>query len=490
MSTLIVVDDPADWPPGGAGLTVVTARSYLAEPAYGQDRAACVVNLCRSYRYQSMGYYVSLLAEARGHKPWPRAGTIEDLESQNLVALLTGQLAQLIDQTLAPLKSDHFELSVYFGRNLAQRYDVLAGQLFALLQAPLLRACFARIDGRWQTQSLGLLGIHELTEDHRRFAYEAAMSYFAGRNRANGESGTRQFELAILHDPAGVNVPSNAEALGKFAEAATALGMRPELITPGDYDRLPEFDALFIRDTTFVHHYTYRFARRAEGEGLVVIDDPESILKCNNKVYLAELLARHNLPVPRTLVIHRDNIDQIVPLLALPCVLKQPDSSFSVGVDKADSEHAVRSTVDQMLAKSEMIVAQEWLPTEFDWRIGILDRRVIFVCKYYMAHGHWQIIDHNGEHGRCEGRTEALAVGEAPEEVVRIALQAANLIGDGFYGVDIKQSGERYCIIEINDNPSVDAGNEDSVLKDALYREVMAVFLRRLKQRHEGGETL
>jgi glutathione synthase/RimK-type ligase-like ATP-grasp enzyme len=73
-----------------------------------------------------------------------------------------------------------------------------------------------------------------------------------------------------------------------------------EYITRADIGRLPEFDALFIRDTTFANHYTYRFSRRATAEGLVVIDDPDSILKCNNKVYLAELLIRHNIPAPRT----------------------------------------------------------------------------------------------------------------------------------------------------------------------------------------------
>jgi hypothetical protein len=76
MSTLIVVDDPDDWG-GGAdgipGVAVVPARSYLTDPAYGEDRAARVFNLCRSYRYQSFGYYISLLAEARGPPPPPRA---------------------------------------------------------------------------------------------------------------------------------------------------------------------------------------------------------------------------------------------------------------------------------------------------------------------------------------------------------------------------------------------------------------------------------
>lgn len=77
----------------------------------------------------------------------------------------------------------------------------------------------------------------------------------------------------------------------------------------------------------------------------------------------------------------------------------------------------------------------------------------------------------------------AISVGEAPEELVKIALQSANLFGDGFYGVDIKQVGNRFYVIEVNDNPNVDAGNEDGVLKDALYREVMGVFVRRIDER-------
>ena len=88
-----------------------------------------------------------------------------------------------------------------------------------------------------------------------------------------------------------------------------------------------------------------------------------------------------------------------------------------------------------------------------------------------------------------EGSTQAIPLGETPPEVVGIALKSANLIGDGFYGVDIKQSGNRCYVIEVNDNPNVDAGNEDGVLKDVLYREVMGVFLKRIearKQSHVG----
>jgi glutathione synthase/RimK-type ligase-like ATP-grasp enzyme len=71
--------------------------------------------------------------------------------------------------------------------------------------------------------------------------------------------------------------------------------------------------------------------------------------------------------------------------------------------------------------------------------------------------------------------------------VVRTALRAANLIGDGLYGVDIKQVGQSLYVIEVNDNPNIDAGVEDAVLKDELYKRIMRVILRRIEQRKEKG---
>ena len=276
------------------------------------------------------------------------------------------------------------------------------------------------------------------------------------------------------------------------------MGIEAEVIDRGDLVRLGHFDGLFIRDNTFLNHYTYRFSRRAAAEGLVVIDDPDSILRCNNKVYLAELLPRYGIPIPKTLLVHRDNVNKIIPALGLPCVLKQPDSSLSLGVAKAESADELGALVGRLLEKSELIVAQEYLPTEFDWRVGILDRRPLFVCKYHMVPGHWQIIRHEVERNtyvKVPG-LQAYSFGPGTSPPMRGFLQDAlvpqdmtrvflNLIGNGFYGVDIKQLGSRYCVIEVNDNPNVDTGAEDGALKDALYAEVMSVFASRMAARRQ-----
>jgi glutathione synthase/RimK-type ligase-like ATP-grasp enzyme len=398
-------------------------------------------------------------------------------------------LDELIQRTLANIREPTFTLSIYFGLNTQHKYNPLALRLFDLFQAPLLRAVFEK-QSNWQLQSVRTIGANDIPNDHHEFVVEAATKYFTGRNRRVRRRTAPRYDVAILHDPHETEAPSNPKAMQKFAKAAEAVGLNAEFITRDDFGRLAEFDALFIRETTRVNHHTFRFARRAAAEGLIVIDDPDSILRCTNKVYLAELLTRRGVPVPKTLLVHRDNVDEIVDILGLPVVLKQPDSSFSQGVVKIESQVELVPAVSKLLDKSDLIVAQEYLPTTFDWRVGICDRRPLYVCKYFMAQRHWQIIKRD-EAGRPsgEGNVETLSVGETPREVINTALKAADLIGDGLYGVDLKQLGERCYVIEINDNPSIDAGFEDSILKDALYREIMGVFLKRIEEAKRGHIT-
>jgi glutathione synthase/RimK-type ligase-like ATP-grasp enzyme len=186
--------------------------------------------------------------------------------------------------------------------------------------------------------------------------------------------------------------------------------------------------------------------------------------------------------VPRSLIVDREAVDQIVATLGFPCIVKKPDGAFSNGVARIDTRDQLDTVLERYFETSDLIVAQEWLPTPFDWRVGVLDGRALYVCKYLMAPGHWQVIKRE-QHGQVEGATIAMAVGEAPEVVVKTAVKAANLIGDGLYGVDLKQVGDRCYVIEVNDNPNIDAGNEDAILGDALYREVLGVFLRRVRER-------
>src|SRR4029450_8339809 len=61
------------------GAEIVSARDYLVGGTWAERRGLRVYNLCRTYGYQTLGYYVSLLAAAGGHRPVPTVETLQDL---------------------------------------------------------------------------------------------------------------------------------------------------------------------------------------------------------------------------------------------------------------------------------------------------------------------------------------------------------------------------------------------------------------------------
>jgi len=185
------------------------------------------------------------------------------------------------------------------------------------------------------------------------------------------------------------------------------------------------------------------------------------------------------------LVIDKDSIERVTQELSYPFILKQPDGSFSQGVIKINNAEEFSHQQSALFKKSELLIAQEYMPTEFDWRVGILDRQPLYVAKYYMARNHWQIYRHLSPGRSRTGNAEAIAVEDTPKQVIQTALRAANLIGSGFYGVDLKQDKNKCYVIEINDNPTVDHGVEDEVLHDELYHRIMLSILQRIEKKKQ-----
>ena len=103
-----------------------------------------------------------------------------------------------------------------------------------------------------------------------------------------------------------------------------------------------------------------------------------------------------------------------------------------------------------------------------------------------MAQNHWQIVQQDSNGDSQYGKCETIPVELAPRRAVGAALKAANLIGDGLYGVDVKESNKKFYVIEVNDNPNIDAGVEDAVLREELYNRIMEVFLDRIERSKAG----
>ena len=485
MSILIVVNNPERWPLHVPGVSLTSARTYLTDPSFSERRGLKVFNLCRSYSYQSLGYYVSLLAEARGHRPQPSVETIQDMKTQAVVRIVSDDVAELVRRCLAPVRSDEYVLSIYFGRSLAQRNQSLALALFNQFQAPLLRARFRRDPEQgWELAGIRPIPNNEIPESHRSFVVWAAEEYFKGRRFSPRRSRSTRYDLAILHDPSEEYPPSNARALQRFVRTAAEVGLAAELITKDDYGRLAEFDALFIRETTSVNHYTYRFASRAQAaEGLVVIDDPRSIVRCTNKVFLAEVLERHGVPIPRTLIVHRDNIGRVADELGLPVRAQAARQRLLPGRHQGllarRAGRGAGATAGGVGAGRRPGVRAD--------RVRLARRRPRrqAALRLPLLHGHGPLADHQAARAasaRLRARRDPAGRGRAQAGRARRGARGQPDRRRPLRRRHQAVTAVAVYVIEVNDNPNIDAGFEDAVLKEELYRRIMAGFLERIER--------
>ncbi|BCD99458.1 RimK family protein [Marinagarivorans cellulosilyticus] len=485
MNKTLIVTDEWDLLTNVPEVCAISFEQYLADYPKVNERKTRVINLCDTGLYLSQGYYCSLLAEARQHAVLPSVKTINELR----------EFGNGARATFAPLKkyglhnTDAALFSqpqlVFFGRSAHPQLSAVSKRLFQQYPTPILRLSLSQeADGI--TASVERLAINQLNDQEKTRFREELIRYMEGSWLRSPATRTLRWEMGILVNPDEAHPPSDKEAIKRFIKAAAKQGIHAQTITAAQAEQVGQFDALFIRETTAIDHHTYRIATRAEREGVVVIDDPTSILRCCNKVYLHDAFSYNNIPAPRTRIIASANdaqLDEIEALYGYPMVLKMPEGSFSIGVYKVKDRSELKRQVESLLKESALVLVQEYLYTEYDWRIGVLNGRAIYACKYLMARGHWQIYNHGAGQRNISGGFETLPTFEVPKAVLSAALKAANMIGNGLYGVDIKQQGRHVYVIEVNDNPSIDHKVEDAFLGNELYMQVMAEFSRRLEQR-------
>ncbi|MEQ8241682.1 MAG: RimK family protein [Cyclobacteriaceae bacterium] len=480
MIKLIVVEQPNQWEFAVPDTKVITPEEYIGSEVYAKIKRVRVINLCQSYAYQSTGYYISLLAQARDHKVIPATSTMMDLKIPNMMREDIQDFNSIIQEVLDKYTHEEkCEFDIYFGMTNNVVLNKIGSLIFNLFQIPVQHAVFKKKE-KWELSSLKPLSTKDLSKKQKVDLSGAISLLLTGKNVVRKSFERKKYDLAILVAPNDVTAPSDAKALQKFVKAADKIGFNTEFITRSDYGKLTHFDALFIRETTNVNHHTFRFARKAEYEGIVVIDDTNSILKCTNKVYLNELLQANKIPTPKSIIVQKKNALETLKDMPFPFVLKQPDGAFSKGVKKVKNQDELVENLNAFFLQTEMLLAQEFMPTDFDWRVGVLDGQPIYVCKYFMARNHWQIVDWKSDKVTRLGNHETIAIKDAPKNLLNIALKSTGLIGQGLYGVDIKEINGQFYVIEVNDNPSIDSGIEDQVEKNALYENIMKYLMRKV----------
>jgi glutathione synthase/RimK-type ligase-like ATP-grasp enzyme len=482
---VILVDQPRDFPNAETPHKVITTSDYLARPRLFDVGRPKLLNLSRSYAYQSKGYYASLLAEARGHRVVPTVETMLELREAKLYEHALPELEDELNKCArkADFQPDaELKLLVCFGIAHDPRFESFGRLLFDWFRCPALEITIE--PGNWLSiDRIRPRTVTRLANGEGTFLRESLHQHTKREWRDPKARALAKYDLAVLYDPNEKMPPSSVASIKYFARLAERHSVDVEPITRRQLAELAEYDGLFIRETTSIDNHTYRFARRAWQEGMPVIDDPVSMIRCTNKVFLMELLGSNQVATPPTVMLAEGgDLTKPADELGFPLVVKIPDGSFSRGVHKVATMEELRRITDELFEETDLVLAQKFMPTEFDWRVGILAGEPLFVCQYRMARGHWQIIKHGANGNAREGGWKTFDLAQTPAQVIDLAVRAAKPIGQGFYGVDLKQTESGVVVMEVNDNPNLDHGVEDSVVKDEIWVKLLKWFIARFEQ--------
>ncbi len=281
--------------------------------------------------------------------------------------------------------------------------------------------------------------------------------------------------LAIYTERYTIRSSVELTALSNFRNAAFELGHEADFIFRNELKYLRNYDAVFIRALTDPLNTSYVVARWAEIQGKRVLDTSDSIRLCCDKLAMYRRLVRAGVPLPETRCLRQADLDaghagELFEALGTPLVLKAPNSSFSAYVDRVTTPEAFVRVGQRFLRRADRLVVQQYVPSRFDWRVILLHGRVLAVLQYRFATDAWRTMeraaDGSSTHTRCIAREEA------PPALLTIARQAAAAIGDSLYGVDIKEFDSGYVVIEVNDNPTIAASEEDRANPE-IYAEIV-----------------
>jgi glutathione synthase/RimK-type ligase-like ATP-grasp enzyme len=138
----------------------------------------------------------------------------------------------------------------------------------------------------------------------------------------------------------------------------------------------------------------------------------------------------------------------------------------------ADAHHVAGS----YLKMSDWIVAQEYIESDEDWKIGVLDGEFLYACRYVLPTESQKIVA--SEEGEIpDYASESVPQEQVPRDTIDLAIKASTAIGKGLYRVDIKQRGGRQFVIEVNDNPSLESGEDEHYPQ--LYNQIISNLMER-----------
>ena len=194
--------------------------------------------------------------------------------------------------------------------------------------------------------------------------------------------------------------------------------------------------------------YALKFLRH---QGIPAVNEYEVALRCGDKTETSLLLAKHNVPTPRTLVAFTpDAALKAIEQIGYPAVLKPTLGSWARMVAKIPDRNTAEALLEYKEALpnpvQQVYYLQEYVDKSVDGNGRHRDIRSFVVgdeviCAIYRDSPHW--ITNTARGGKAQNCP-------VTPELREISLRAAGAVGDGVLALDLMETSRGLVCHEVN----------------------------------------
>lgn len=222
---------------------------------------------------------------------------------------------------------------------------------------------------------------------------------------------------------------------------------RKSVMVDGDVLQLPDF--VLPRMGAGTNYFGLALIRHLERLGVRTFNSSQSIDTVKDKLYTQQILAEHNLPVPKTMLIRsKVDVNLVEKHLGFPVVVKTISGSQGSGVFLAENKSNFIDLLEMINAYKEnaTMILQEFVESSrgTDLRVITIGGRAVAAMKRNSGSDSFKANYSRG------GTVEPY---EINPEMEWLALETSRLLNLDIAGIDLLFDGDHYKICEANSSP-------------------------------------
>ena len=213
---------------------------------------------------------------------------------------------------------------------------------------------------------------------------------------------------------------------------------------------LEKFDAIIPRIGASITYYGSTIVRHFESMGVFSTVSSQSILNSRDKWTSMQIMAKANIPVPKTILGSGHNVQAIMDTMkSEQMVIKLLEGTHGQGVILTESYRGTLDIIEALQTANVKFLIQEYIAESkgADLRAIVVDGVVVASMRRQGQDGEFRSNLHLG------GSSQSIKLSYLEEKTAILAARSLKL---GVCGVDILQSDRGPVVLEVNSSPGLE----------------------------------